>query len=250
MVGDVSAERVFALAQTHFGDIASRPTPAPPDVAEAANTEPRRLDQRDPLAQVPALAVGWKMPPAGSPDHLPLAVAAEVLAGGEASRLYLGLVKGRELLLGLEGGMNWPLGGPFDFDGPVLLTLFAPYKPTTTADDVIAAIEEEVARIATEGISAAELARVKTQMLSGWYGGGFHGGIEGFMWRADAIAKAAALKGDANAINEVPSQIEAVTPEALQRAVRTWLVPGNRSAIDRQPAPPEAAPTAKGEVTP
>ena len=51
-------------------------------------------------------------------DDIPAAVLGSLLAGGEASRLYQGLVKGKELLLGIEGGLNWPLDDAFSYEGP------------------------------------------------------------------------------------------------------------------------------------
>ena len=48
----------------------------------------------------------------------------------------MGLVKGKELLLQIQGGMNWPLGDAWTFNGPTLLGMFALYKPTTSAQAV------------------------------------------------------------------------------------------------------------------
>ena len=200
-----------------------------------SNTAPRRLDQTDTLARVPAIAMGWKMPKRGSPDHVPMAVLSDVLVAGDASRLYLGLVKGRELLLQASGGMNWPLGDPLDFDGPTLFTLFALYKPNASADTIVAAVEEEIAKIANDGVSEAELARVKTKMLSDYYSN-----LDAFISRADTIAKTQAMWGDANVVNKVPGWIDAVTSADVQRVAKTYFTPANRSVIDRKPAPPAA----------
>ena len=146
IAGDVDAKATFALVEKHFGAIPRRPAPPGGDFEEGLNEAPRHLEQADALARVPAIAIGWKMPKRGSADHVPMAVLSDVLVAGDASRLYQGLVKGRELLLQAQGGMNWPLGDPFDFDGPTLFTLFGLYKPTTNAAAVVAAVEEEIAQ--------------------------------------------------------------------------------------------------------
>ena len=127
IVGDVEPAEVFAKVEKYFGEIPSRPAPRRPDVTEKANAAERWLDQTDPLAQVPGLAVGFKLPGIASADYLPAAVLGEVLAGGDASRLYLGLVKGKELLLEISGGTNWPLGTPWEIEGPTLMTFFGLY---------------------------------------------------------------------------------------------------------------------------
>src|SRR3546814_2197930 len=58
------------------------------------------------------------------------------------------------------------LTSAWEYDGPTLFTVFALYKPTTDADAVLAAIDEEIAKVADEGVDDATLARVKTAMRS------------------------------------------------------------------------------------
>ncbi len=232
IAGDVKAAEAFALAEKYFGGIARRPVPKGTDVAEPLNTKERREKQTDALAQVPAFAAGWKMPARGSDDHAPMAVLAQLLVGDTAARLYQGLVKGREQLLNIEGGLNWPLGDAWDYDGPTQFVLFGLYKPSASMDAILAAVDDEIARVAKDGVDAATLARVKTKMIADYYNG-----LEAFISRADALAKAQVLWGDAKAINRVPGWIDAVDAEDLKRVAAKYLVPANRVAIDRVPAP-------------
>lgn len=231
IAGDISANEAFAMVEEYFGDIASRPTPARPDVSEPLNTVGKREAQADALAQVPALAVGWKMPARGHADHAPMAVLAQLLAGGDASRLYQGLVKGREQLLNIDGGLGWPLGHAWDYDGPTLMTLFALYKPNIEPDAVLGAIDEEVARVVAEGVPAGTLTAAKTKLLADYVNG-----LEPFISRADELAKAQLLWGDAETLNQVPEWVQAVTVADVQRVARTYLTDANRTAIDRVPA--------------
>jgi zinc protease len=237
IAGDVTPARALALVKKHFGAIPRRPVPPLADFSEPLNTAERRLVQADPLAEVPAVAAAWKMPVRGSADHAPMVVLGEVLAGGSASRLYQGLVKGRELALNLES--LWGLTGPWEYDGPTLYTLFALYKPGASADGLLAAIDEEVARIVKEGVDDATLKRVKTRMKADWYNG-----LESFLGRADMLARLQVLWGDANVVSQVPLWIDAVTSAQMQRVAATYLTKANRSVIDRRPAPAAAAPAA------
>ena len=164
------------------------------------------------------------------------AVLADLLVSGEASRLYQGLVKGKELLLQVNGGVNWPLGDAWTYRGPSLLVLFGLYKPTTNAKAVVDAIGAEVARVAREGVPAAELERLKTKMKSDYYAN-----LEIFINRADAIALAQLVGGDASFINEIPGKIDAVTAADLKRVALTYLTPANRTWVDRRPAAEAAA---------
>ena len=127
----------------------------------------------------------------------------------------------------------------WEYDGPTLFTVFALYKPTTTADALLAGIDEEVARIVKEGVDDATLKNLKTALLADWYNG-----QEMFLLRADRLAKLQTLWGDANVVNQVPGWIEAVTSADVQRVAATYLTRANRSVIDRKPAAMLAAPAA------
>jgi zinc protease len=236
IAGDVTPAQGFALAKKYFGAIPKRPTPPPTDVSEPLNTAENRIEQFDTLAQVPAIAAAWKMPARASRDQAPMAVLGELLAGGDASVLYQGLVKGRELALNVDS--LYGLTNAWEFDGPTLFTVFALYKPDSSADAMLAAMDEEIAKIVKNGVDAATLKRVKTRMLADWYDT-----LESFINRADTLAKLQTLWGDAKVANTIPGLIEAVTSEDIQRAAKTYLTSANRTVIDRKLAP-KAAPTA------
>jgi predicted Zn-dependent peptidase len=132
--------------------------------------------------------------------------------------------------------MNWPLGSAWDYSGPALLTVFALYRPDSSGDAIVAAIDEELAKILEDGVDAETLARVKTRMRASYISG-----LEPFLSRADALAKTQALWGDAQILNLIPGWIDAVTPADLQRVVRTYLTKPNRVVIDRVPTAMAAA---------
>jgi predicted Zn-dependent peptidase len=236
IVGDISAEQAFALVEKYFGGLRARPVPKGTDPSEPLNTAEKRESQTDPLAQVPAVAMAWKAPAQRSADQAPMAVLSQLLLGDSASRLYQGLVKGRQIAVAVQGGYNWPLGNAWDFSGPSLFTVLVLYRPDASADKVLAAIEEEVAAIAKDGVDADTLARVKTRLRAS-----FVSGLEPFLSRADALAKAQALWGDAEVLNRIPGWIDAVTVADLQRVAKTYLTTPNRVVIDRVPAAMAAA---------
>jgi predicted Zn-dependent peptidase len=236
IVGDVTAADVFGRVERFFGALPSRPVPPGADLSEGLNTAERTLEQTDALARVPAIAVGWKVPSRTGKDYVPLAVLGDVLLNGEASRLYQGLVKGKELLIQVQGGLNFPFESPWRTTGPTLLGLFGLYKPGTNAKAVADAIQAEIEKIAMAGVPAPDLARVKTKMRSDFYSD-----IELPINRADVLAIAQLLTGSAASINDVPGQIDAVTAADVQRVAATYLIVANRTVVDRKPAPAPAA---------
>jgi predicted Zn-dependent peptidase len=85
-------------------------------------------------------------------------------------------------------------------------------------------------------VPAADLARIKTKMRSDFYSE-----IELPINRADVLAVAQLLMGNAAAINDLPGQIDAVTSADLQRVANTYLTVANRTVVDRKPAPAPVA---------
>lgn len=235
IAGDVTPAQGFALAQKYFGDIASRQTPKSGDFSEPLNTAEKRIEQSDALAQVPAIAAAWKMPTRASRDQAPMAVLGELLAGGDASLFYQGIVKGRELALNVDA--LYGLTSPWEYNGPTLYTVFFVYKPTTNADAMLAAMDEEIAKVVKNGVDAATLKRVKTRMLADW-----NNKLESFINRADTLAKLQTLWGDANVVNKIPTWIEGVTSADVQRVAKTYLTRENRTVIDRKPVAKAAVP--------
>jgi predicted Zn-dependent peptidase len=149
IAGDVTPAQGFALAEKYFGKIERRPTPKPTDFSEGLNTAERRLVQGDKLAQVPAIAAAWKLPPRGHKDQPGFAVLGQLLAGGDASRFYQGIVKGRELSLNMSS--LYGLTGIWEYDGPSLFTVFALYKPNGSADALLAAMDRQADLAARAG---------------------------------------------------------------------------------------------------
>jgi predicted Zn-dependent peptidase len=242
IAGDVTPAQGFALAEKYFGQIPARATPKGTDHTEGLNTAEKRVEQSDALAQVPAIAAAWKMPDRGSKDQAPMAVLGDLLAGGDASRFYQGMVKGREIALNVES--LYGLTSPWEYDGPTLFTIFALYKPNGSADALLAAMDEEIAKVAQDGVDEATLKRVKTRMLADWYNG-----LESYLDRADSLAKLQTLWGDAKVVNQIPGWIEAVTSDDLKRVASTYLTKANRTVIDRKPAPPAAPAAAPAAAT-
>ena len=228
LAGDITVEQGFALAEKYFGKIPARAKPAGPDFREGLGTQEKRIQQADKLAQVPAVAMAWRMPERGSKDQAPMAVLGALLAGGDASRLYQGLVKGRQLALNVDS--MYGLTSEWEYDGPTLFTVYALYKPDSSADALLKAVDEEIAVVVRDGVDDATLQRVKTQLLASWYNG-----LESYWTRADTLGKLQLLWGDAKVANRIPDWIEAVSSDDVVRAAKTYLTPANRTVIDRKP---------------
>jgi zinc protease len=233
IVGDVVPEEVFAKAEKYFGDLPERKIPKAPEVSEAPQTAERTASQDDKLANVPALAVGYRLPARASHEAIVGAVVGELLHNGQASLLYQALVKEKKVALSVDGGANWPLGNPFEYNGPTLMTSLIVYPPNVKKDDVIKNYDEVIQRLATGGASAPELERIRTKMRSDWYNQ-----LEIPIERASALAHATLFDGSPARVNEIPGEIAQVTSDDVSQFAKKYLVAANRTVIDRVPVKP------------
>jgi zinc protease len=171
IAGDVDVARVRALADKYYGSIPARAVPPRKPRLEPEQAGPRQLEYRA-AAEQALVALAFKVPqwtggndPA-SQDALALTVLSAVLDGYSGARLERALVQGQGMggkRVADSAGASYGLYGR----GPQLFMLSAVPAPSVSAEAVSAALKTEVARIAREGISAAELQRVKTQWTAG-----------------------------------------------------------------------------------
>lgn len=242
IVGDVNSADVFAKAEKYFGSIPARHTPPRVKTEEAPQTAERSFTQTDKLAKVPALAIGYRMPARGSHEAIVAAVTGELLHNGQASRLYQALVKEKQTAVSVDGGVNWPLGNPFEYNGPTLMTSFIVAPPKASEQTVLAAFDGAIADLAAHGPSAADLERIRAKMRSDWYDQ-----LEVPISRASTLSHAVLFDGNADIVSRVPVEIASVTPQDVQDFARKYLVKTNRTLIWRVPEPKHSE--ASGKVT-
>jgi zinc protease len=231
IAGDVKPDEVFAKVEKYFAPIPARPGAPLAKLTELPQTAERRAVEQDKLAKVPALAVGYRMPPRGSRDATVAALTGELLHNGQASRLYQYLVKEKRKAISVDGGVNWPLGNPFEYNGPTLMTSFVVAPPGSEEDALAAAYDAAIGDLTGRGPVAAELARVQTKMRSDWYAQ-----LEIPISRASALSHAVLFDGHADQVSAVPDQLAGVTADDVRRFAAKYLIKTNRTIIWRVPA--------------
>lgn len=163
VVGDVDHQEVFRQADRHYGAIAARALPERRISAEPAQRGPRSAVVRAP-AELPYLAMAWQVPalrdPAADREAYALQVLAAVLDGHDGARLNRHLVRDARLALSAGAGYDG------SSRGPALFYLDGVPAPGHSMDELEAALRAELQRIRDTGVSAAELARVKTQAVA------------------------------------------------------------------------------------
>jgi predicted Zn-dependent peptidase len=231
VVGDVKSDEVFQKIEKYFGAIPERKVPPKPNLLEKPQTAERRFTQEDKLATLPALGIGYRMPPKSPHESVVAAVTGELLHNGQASRLYQYLVKEKQVAVEVQGGVNWPLGTFLEYSGPTLMTSFIVYPANLKGNDVVTAYDTAIDALTRTGPKPDELERIRNKMRSDWYDQ-----LETPLGRASALAHAALLDGDPLRVYTVPDEINKVTPEEVRAFAAKYLVKTNRTIIDRVPA--------------
>jgi zinc protease len=238
IAGDVNPSEVFDKVEKYFASIPPRTAPPRAKLDEPPQTAERRFVETDKLAKVPALAIGYRMPARGSKDSVVAAVAGELLHNGQASRLYQALVKEKETAISVDGGLNWPLGNPFEYNGPTLMTSFMVAPPKMQEQTLLASYDAVIADLADKGPSAAELDRIRAKMRSDWYDE-----LEIPISRASALSHAVLFDGNPDIVSRVPDEIGTVSAADIQSFAKKYLVKTNRTIIWRVP---ESKPDSEG----
>ncbi len=178
VAGDVDVAEVRRMAEQHYGALAARPVALRKPRTEPPQRGIRRIELKAPAEQayvalafkVPGLDLAGfsaKTPLKGSPvdtdsdDALALTVLAAVLDGYSGARLERALLQG-ERVADSASANNGLMGR-----GPQLFVMDGVPAAGKSPEQLEHALRAQVERVAREGVSAAELARVKTQWRAG-----------------------------------------------------------------------------------
>ncbi len=223
VAGDFEPKQLQAWIDKYFGPV---PRPEAP-IPRVAVQEPKWPADREtaaagPQVPLPAVAIVWQAPPLTDADAPALRVAAALLGAGESSRLNQALVY-RQQIAGQAG---------FDADlraGPGLLTAYAIAAGGKPLKAVNAALVTEVMRLADKPVPAAELAKVKTQLLT-----------QALVERqtpegqASALADAAVLHADPAYVNTALEALQRVSAADVQRVMRRYVAQAHKVTITYQ----------------
>ena len=226
LVGDFQEEQAREIVERYFGPVPARPAPPVPDMEEPTPQARTEHQRQDPLAPNPRVAIGYRTAPFGTPDHLPLALAARVLTDGRSSRLQRRLIREREVLLQVDGGPHFPIGDAFEFKGPALFTIEATPRPGVSTGAAVTAIDEELARVAQEGPSPDELLRAKRREL-----GSYHASLDSRLGRMRELGVLASVHDRPELADQLPQRYQEITEQHVQEAVAGWLRPEHSTVL-------------------
>lgn len=168
VTGDVDVAQVRALAEKHYGTLPARALPERKPRSEPAQPGLRRIVVKA-SAEQGYVALALRAPrlarlqdlQAEDRDALALLVLSALLSGYDGARLERALTQGAQRVADNAGSAALVTGR-----GPGLFLLTGVPAAGRDAAQVEQALRAEVARVARQGVGAAELARVKTQWIA------------------------------------------------------------------------------------
>lgn len=161
--GDVEPKKVFALAEKYFGSYPAKTLTRTRPQNEPPQAGIKRVTVKAP-AENPYVVLAFKVPAlrdiAKDDDAYALDVLSAVLDGYDNARLSAKLVRTDRVANDVGASYSGIARGP------VLFILDGTPAQGTTTEQLEKLLRAEVERVANEGVSEAELKRVKTQLIA------------------------------------------------------------------------------------
>lgn len=217
IVGDVETDRALELAKEMFGDIPPGERAVRPQWDEPMFKGERREIVDSPKANVPAVFISYIIPEHNHPDTPALSMLSNLLADGESSRLHKRLVNEEQAAFGAFSFLDGRLG-------PGLMRVIVAANAGGDIAECERLADEEIERVANEGVGEDELNKVKTKFKTN-----FVEGRQTVMSKAESIQHYVLFHDDIAKINTDVDDYMAVTAEDIQRVAKKYLRKDNRA---------------------
>lgn len=181
IAGDVVAKEVIATVAEYFSEITGGPTydtVAAPRYQGRAGAKLRLDDQ----VELPRLYLSWPSPALFGAGDAELDLVADVLGGGKSSRLYRALLHDRQMATDVSVHQ-----GSQELSG--LFSVVATAAPEHTLSEVEAVVTDEIARVASDGVTEEELHRARSRLEAD------------FAWRQQSVGGFGGISDQLNAYN-------------------------------------------------
>jgi zinc protease len=219
IAGDVDAARTLERVRAHFESIPAQTPPPAVDVAQPAQQKERRLEIDDPLARLPRVDIGYRIPSSLSPDDDTIDVLQQILAGGRSSRFYERIVREQQLAVSVQAFTP-------NSRGPRLFGIEVTPAANVSIAQVERAVYDEIERLKTGPISDTEIERARNAARRQ-----FMGTISNSLSLARNLAENALYYNDPGRINTRWDRLASFNAADVQRVARAHLTPENRTVV-------------------
>lgn len=241
VVGDFKKEDLLSKIEKSFGSIPKGTEPEQKKALDPTQAGERRVFVKR-EAQLPYIAMGYRVPNLRDPDGYVLEVIAAILSGGKSSRLYQSLVREKRLVFSVDADQS------LLSRDPSLFYFTANPLPGKEVTEVEKALDQEVEKLQREPVEEKEMEKAKNQLEAS------------FIFAQDSLFYQAMLLAQYEstlswkALDDYLPSIRKVSPEDIQRVAKKYLVPDNRTVGILIPLPPKegktppAMPSGRGDI--
>ena len=218
MVGDFEPRHALDRIGHWFGEIPARPVPDRPIVPSPLGRGERRRVLED-RVQVPRVYMMFHSPSFNDPGFEAVDVLTFLLADGNSSRLQKALVYDRQVAADVSA-FTWPI------ENVGMCFLVATARPGVDAASLERDVQEVIDDLLSGGVGADELEGAQNRARRSLVRQ-----LNGFGERADTIAHAAVLRGDAGYVNEAFGIYREVDADAVDAIAREVLRPDRLTSV-------------------
>lgn len=224
VVGDFKQEELNGWIRKYFGAV-QKPSAKIPRVT--AKEPPRKADKRDttysPRAPLPAIAVTYLAPSIRNNDSSALSLVAEILAGGDSSRLYRTMVYEQQVVqsVSCDSDLREDLG---------LLVFRLILASGKTIAEAERSLNNEIEQVLKNGVTEAELEKAKNRFLTGKLQE-----RETVNGKASALGQAAVVYGDATRVNTDLAKLQAVTTPEIKDVMNRYITGKKKVVVEYLP---------------
>src|SRR5712692_10302761 len=195
--------------------------------------EERRGNVEEKFGTLPAMAIGYVMPPRRTADWCAMALLDQALHGGRAGRMHRELVLEKQIAVEAGGGID----DLFGYNGPTQVTTRILHKPEYSSQATLDAFDDVIREVRENAISADELEQLKVKWRSDYYATleGGHGGHMPKYGLMHLLACFTLFDNQPQLVNTILDGFLAVTREEIQAVAKKYLRNEKRAIVFRTP---------------
>ncbi|HEX6732599.1 MAG TPA: pitrilysin family protein, partial [Pyrinomonadaceae bacterium] len=225
IAGDFDPAEAKRLVARYFGPIPPGPALDRPGLNIPHLDSEKVVEVKDRVPQERTY-IAWPTPPYYKPGDAELDIVANILSDGLSSRLNKTLVYDKQIASDVSS---------FQFSHEIssLFIVIATARPGSSLNDIERIITDEIARLAKDGPTAAELARAKTKWEFNFVTGLER--IGGFGGKADRLNSYNTFMGDPGKFDFDLNRYRNATAEGVRDIAGRWLNTRNRLIVRFHP---------------
>jgi predicted Zn-dependent peptidase len=237
IAGDIDRDETRTMVERHFGPIPRGAGKPPlPDMSLPATFGVALREVVPDDVMLSRIFLALRSPVFGSEEYYAASVCGAILGLKKGSRLHRALVREQQVAAEAQA---------FTYDlskGSDLLVLDVTARPETSVESLEAAVNAELDRMLSGGVTQAEVARavslIETDLIATLQSAGD---------RADRLSMFTTYFDDPALVNQQADRYRAVTVERVNAFVRERLVPENRASLIYVPREADVEP-AQGDL--